>query len=91
MEIIGCLFNLTMYSVFGIFLVISCSILLILTIDININIFENKSVLPESPRWLLSKNKQDEALEILRNVAKTNKRELKIETWTSLVEKQSVC
>ena len=91
MEIIGCLFNLAMYSVFGIFLVISCSILLILTIDINNNIFENKSVLPESPRWLLSKNKQDEALEILRNVAKTNKRELKIETWTSLVEKQSVC
>jgi hypothetical protein len=49
-----------------------------------------KSVLPESPRWLLSKNRQDEALEIIKNVAKTNKKELNLETWNSLVEKQNV-
>lgn len=35
---------------------------------------------------LLSKNRQDEALVILKNVAKANKRELSMETWNGLLE-----
>lgn len=45
-------------------------------------------ILPESPRWLLSKNRQAEAFEILQGVARTNKRELKSETWEGLLESQ---
>lgn len=44
------------------------------------------SILPESPRWLLSKDRKDEALAILKTVAKTNKRELSTEIWNSLLE-----
>ena len=47
-------------------------------------------VLPESPRWLLSKNRQEEAREILEGVARTNKRELKAETWDSLLNTLNV-
>ena len=48
------------------------------------------SILPESPRWLMSKNKPDEAYKILQKVAKANKRELKIETWNALLETHAV-
>lgn len=33
-------------------------------------------VMPESPRWLLAKGKHDEALVILENMARINKKEL---------------
>lgn len=46
-------------------------------------------MLPESPRWLLSKNRQTDALEIIKKVAKANKRQLNIETWNGLIEKQN--
>jgi OCT family organic cation transporter-like MFS transporter 4/5 len=45
--------------------------------------------LPESPRWLLSKHKREEAFIILQKVAKTNKKELSTQTWNSLLEHQS--
>jgi hypothetical protein len=50
-------------------------------------------MLPESPRWLLAKNQQDKAYEILKKVAATNKKQLKQETWNNvLIEEQShVC
>jgi hypothetical protein len=46
--------------------------------------------LPESARWLLSKNRQKEAYKILNGVAKTNGRELKTETWNGLIESHKV-
>lgn len=45
-------------------------------------------MLPESPRWLLSKNKKEEAFEILNKVAKTNKRELNQESWNNLLDEE---
>ena len=45
-------------------------------------------MLPESPRWLLSKNRQNEALEILNNVARTNKKELSLFKWNCFLENQ---
>ncbi|CAF0803311.1 unnamed protein product [Brachionus calyciflorus] len=42
-------------------------------------------ILPESPRWLLSKDRKEEAYEILKKVAKTNGRVLKDETWQGLL------
>ena len=45
--------------------------------------------MPESPRWLLSKHKREEAFIILQKVAKTNKKELSTQTWNSLLEHQS--
>lgn len=39
----------------------------------NSKLYLISSVLPESVRWLLSKNKEDEAKEIMKKVAKTNK------------------
>ena len=44
-------------------------------------------MLPESPRWLLSKNEQDKALEILDTVAKVNRTVLKKESWDAVVKK----
>ncbi len=45
-------------------------------------------LLPESPRWLLSKNKQNEAFTILNKVAETNKRELNIDSWNLLLQEE---
>ena len=47
-------------------------------------------ILPESPRWLLSKNRQDDALKIIEGVARTNKRELSKETWNGLLNTLNV-
>lgn len=46
------------------------------------------SMLPESPRWLLSKNQPDKALKILHKVAKTNKKELNTDTWNEMLDEE---
>ena len=49
------------------------------------------SILPESPRWLLTKNRNEEAFEILTKVAKDNKRQLSEQTWEDFIQGQQVC
>jgi OCT family organic cation transporter-like MFS transporter 4/5 len=46
------------------------------------------SLLPESPRWLLSKNKNDKAFSVLNTVAKTNKRVLSQDSWEKLIQEE---
>jgi len=46
-------------------------------------------VLPESPRWLLMKKKNEKALEILKEVAKVNKKKLDEDLWSQFVESES--
>lgn len=43
------------------------------------------SLLPESPRWLISKNKHDRAFEMLEHVAKVNQRTLSKKTWNQFL------
>lgn len=45
-------------------------------------------LLPESPRWLLSKNKNDKAFSVLNTVAKTNKRVLSQDSWEKLIQEE---
>ena len=52
--------------------------------------FHFQSMLPESPRWLISKHREDEALKILKNVAKVNKREVNMDTWNGFIEVEMV-
>ena len=40
-----------------------------------------KSVIAESPRWLISKNKTSDAYDILQKIAKANKRDLDEDSW----------
>ncbi len=49
-----------------------------------------KSMLPESARWLVSKKRNDEALIVLQNVAKVNKKNLSKETWAKFIENEGV-
>lgn len=39
-------------------------------------LFFSNRIMPESVRWLVSQNRTEEAIEILKQVAKTNKKEL---------------
>ena len=43
------------------------------------------SMLPESPRWLISNKRNDDALKILQNVAKVNKTTFNIKSWDAFI------
>jgi OCT family organic cation transporter-like MFS transporter 3 len=57
---------------------------------IYLKILLNFSILPESPRWLLMKKKNEKALKILQEVAKVNKKKLDEDLWSQFVESESV-
>lgn len=52
----------------------------------NVLFYYNSRLLPESIRWLLSKNKQEEARGIIRKVAKMNKVVLTEETLENMTK-----
>lgn len=47
-------------------------------------------VLPESPRWLLSNKRNDDALKIVEKVSKVNKTSLNIDTWNDFLETETM-
>lgn len=47
-------------------------------------------VISESPRWLISKNRTDEAYAILEKISKTNKRKLSHDTWATFVKENDI-
>ena len=46
--------------------------------------------MPESARWLVSKNRHDEAFEIVKQIAKSNKRKVNQESWDLFVASETV-
>ena len=52
----------------------------------NVLFYYNSRLLPESIRWLLSKNKQEEARGIIKKVAKMNKIVLTEETLENMTK-----
>jgi hypothetical protein len=46
------------------------------------------SILPESPRWLISKGRFDEGERVLRNIAKINNREFDLNAYQKVKEEQ---
>jgi DNA helicase TIP49 (TBP-interacting protein) len=52
----------------------------------NVLFYYNSRLLPESIRWLLSKNKQEEARGIIKKVAKMNKVVLTEETLENMTK-----
>ncbi len=50
-----------------------------------------KSFIPESPRWLIAKNRHEEAFAIIENIAKTNnKGKFNRSSWEGFLETEAV-
>ena len=68
-------------------LLVSCSIRRIQLI-LCVYLFRMRSILPESPRWLISKGRFDEGEQVLRKIAKMNGYEFDTNAFEQLKQEQ---
>lgn len=60
-------------------------------LEAKVCIFCGFSLIPESPRWLISKSRTEDAYKILERVAKANKTRINKDTWGQFIDESTKC